>query len=98
MLALSVNDRFWDVANIDEIDAMQRKRSSAGQQDHLDGRRDGMAAVPSEAESRRSSALRRTRQCSSGVHGGLAHTASSEWMEALRHVRDSIFHFHLAYL
>jgi hypothetical protein len=49
--------RFWDIATIHEIDAKQRKRSSAGLRDHLLGCRDGMTAIPSEAESPRSSAL-----------------------------------------
>jgi hypothetical protein len=53
----SADDCFWDVATIDEIDAKQRKPSSAGLQGHLYGRHDGTTAVPSEADSRRSSTL-----------------------------------------
>jgi hypothetical protein len=53
----SANVGCWDVATVDEIDAMQRKPSSAGLQGHLYGRHDGTTAVPSEADSRRSSAL-----------------------------------------
>ena len=48
---------FWDKATVHEIDAMQRKRSSAGLQGRLYVCRAGMAAPPSEAESRRSSSL-----------------------------------------
>jgi hypothetical protein len=55
--AASVDVSCWDEATIQEIDAMQRKLPLAGPPINGNGRRDGTAAVPSEAESQRSSAL-----------------------------------------
>jgi hypothetical protein len=52
--AASVDVSCWDVANIDEIDAKQRKLPLAGPPFNGYLRRDGTAAVPSEAESQRS--------------------------------------------
>jgi hypothetical protein len=57
MLALSVNDRFWDVATIDEIDAMQRQKTTACPSNERPLRHQSMAALLSGAESQRSSAL-----------------------------------------
>jgi hypothetical protein len=51
----SGNVGLWDKATIHEIDAMQRKRSSAGLRGHRYGGRDGMAASLSKAENQRSS-------------------------------------------
>jgi hypothetical protein len=49
----SVDVSYWDKASILRSSAKQRKRSCVGLPGHLYDRRDGMAAVPSEAESQR---------------------------------------------
>ena len=55
----SGNVKFWDVASTQQIDAKHRKPRFAGLPNHRYRRQEGMTAVPSEAEGRRSSALRR---------------------------------------